>query len=150
MILKGKKILLGELTPLQMSQMSLAALNAHIISLQASIADIERELSNPNIEESTKAGMRANIAYYRSLIYAIQGWLALSSQERARTNGANYIRNTMSQYSAQNQQPGNWMPYDTGNGFFDSLTMNMAGLPVWAWGLIIAAGGYMIYERMNA
>lgn len=140
---------LGELTPAQMSQMSLAALNSHLLSLLDSIAYIERELNNPNIEESTKVGMRANKVYYESIVNAIRGWLALTPTQRATTNGSTYIRNQMSQYQ-QSQQQQNYNQNLNPGGFMDTLTQNYAGLPLWGWLLVLGAGGYIVYERMSA
>lgn len=149
--LKGLRGQLGviNLTPAQISAMSIAGLNAILADVRNEITYIERELQNPNIEESTKVGMRENLAHYKSLVFAIESWLSLTSEQKARTNGSTFIRNKMTSYSANLNyyNPGLNMYNQNPGSFLDTLTADFGGLPVWAWAAILTGAIYMISQN---
>lgn len=150
----GQKLIYGlgrspqQYTPAQLSAMSISGLQAIYADAMNEINYIEADLRrNSNLspayqyDQSTLQMIQNNLTQWKALASAVQAWLSLTPQQRARTDGGAFIRNHQLQFQqTQNNLPG-----------FDDLIpdMNFAGLPWYAWLGIIGVGSYLVYELAN-
>lgn len=158
----ANKILYGDgnLSYQQMSQMSIQALQAIIASHQQRINEIDQAIARDlefdppyRMDESTKQMLLTEKVNLLARIAAIQAWLNLSVNQRAHTNGENFIRTQTNQYLASYQNSINYLntPPNVFENITDSVTgllnTDIAGFPAWSVLLFGGAAVWLLFGK---
>jgi len=157
-----KNQLLGDnLTPQQMSQMSLANLTAQ---MQDDLNQANYQLQqsqNPNITPEAQQQAAQNAVQFQAEAAAIQAWLNLGPNGQANTDPVNFFTTTINSFL---QSFGNALNYvlPGGNttptvnptltpgqtpGILNTLQTQYAGLPLWAWLGVAGVGLNMLMKN---
>lgn len=149
------KGLLGGLTPQEMSALSHANLLA-IMQQDISEANYQRQqATNPNISPEAQAQALQNALEFEAEAAAIQAWLNLTPHQQASYNPVNFFSQVINNYLASYNNSVNYL--NTGvpptapvinpsalpgqnSSFTDTLSQQVAGLPIWGWGLLLTGG----------
>lgn len=114
-----------------------------LASIERRLMDIESQMQNESLSETTRQGMLNEKVGLLSRKSAIQWWLSLSTAEKNKRNGLTAVSQKQASYQNSLQKLKN--QYDTsGTDIFSSLTdMNIAGIPLIGVILIVGAGIYL-------
>lgn len=118
---------------------------AELASIERRILEIEQQILNPNISQSTIADMQNEKIRLMALKAAINNWLALSREQKNKVNGSTYVSNLTNKYlPALNKVNDQFNP---GTIMDDLFNTQIAGMPlILAIGLL-TAGAYFIYQN---
>lgn len=116
-----------------------------LASIERRLADIEVQIANIYIDESTRQQMRDEKIRLLARKSAIQQWLSLTDAQKNKNNPMTYLaKKTQSYYNALNKFKNQ---YEGNNSGSDLFTVDVAGIPLWGIILLVGAGIFLMLGK---
>jgi ABC-type phosphate transport system auxiliary subunit len=115
-----------------------------LTSINARLADIEVQIVNPHISQSTVNDLQAEKVRLMARKAAINAWLSLSRERKNKTNPFKFMAAKTNQYIPPLNKLNN--QFYPGENIFE---MNIAGIPLLLVIGLVGAGVYVLYSNMK-